>query len=293
MNFKCPKKCHLKEPGMTPKTKKRGFFFRKSDSRKIQRYTCLICGKGFSKATFSSCYKQKKRRFNEVLFKLLSSGVSMRRAALILKLHRTTVKRKLVFLANRSKKRHKELLIKLQKNPVLNFQFDDLITIEHTKMKPLSISLAVDTDKRVILGAEVSRIPAFGLLAEKSRKKYGQRPNDHSIGLLKLFEKIQKVVHKNATIKSDEHKLYSKFVKKFFPKGEYLRFKGKRGSIAGQGELKKVKFDPLFVLNHTCAMLRANINRLVRKTWCTTKDPEMLQNHLHIYMDFHNSVLVS
>jgi len=33
--------------------------------------------------------------------------------------------------------------------------------------------------------------------------------------------------------------------------------KGRRGSIAGQGELKKIGFDPLFSLNHTCAMLRA------------------------------------
>ena len=98
---------------------------------------------------------------------------------------------------------------------------------------------------------------------------------------------------KKAIIKSDEHKLYPSFVKKNSPKSKHLRFQGGRGSFIGQGELKRVKFDPLFALNHTCAMLRANINRLIRKTWCTTKKFEMLQNHIYIYMDFHNSVLVS
>ena len=47
-------------------------------------------------------------------------------------------------------------------------------------MKPLSVSIAVDATKRTILGAEVSRIHAFGHLAEKSRNKYGLSPNEHS-----------------------------------------------------------------------------------------------------------------
>jgi hypothetical protein len=58
--------------------------------------------------------------------------------------------------------------------------------------------------------------------------------------------------------------------------------------LTGQGELKVGGFDPIFSLNHTCAMLRANINRLFRKTWCTTKKMEMLEHHLAIYALYHN-----
>ena len=65
-------------------------------------------------------------------------------------------------------------------------------------MKPLSVSLAVDGKRRLILGAEVSRIPAFGPLAEKSRKKYGKRPHEHTEGLLRLFENLKQVVYKKA-----------------------------------------------------------------------------------------------
>jgi hypothetical protein len=38
-------------------------------------------------------------------------------------------------------------------------------------------------------------------------------------------------------------------------------------------------------------MLRANVNRLFRRTWCTTKKAQALVHHLAIYADYHNSVL--
>ena len=56
--------------------------------------------------------------------------------------------------------------------------------------------------------------------------------------------------------------------------------------------MKQLRFDPLFSLNHTCAMLRANINRLFRRTWCTTKRKDRLEQHLAVYMDFHNRILL-
>jgi hypothetical protein len=37
-------------------------------------------------------------------------------------------------------------------------------------------------------------------------------------------------------------------------------------------------------------MLRANINRFIRKTWCSTKKPEELQKHLDIFICFYNQV---
>ena len=98
MKLKCPNNCLVDSPLPKRKFSKDGVYFRKSDSKTIQRYKCSFCGKSFSRATFSLCYRQKKRRVNDLLFKLLSSGVSMRRAAIILNIHRITVKRKLDFL---------------------------------------------------------------------------------------------------------------------------------------------------------------------------------------------------
>jgi transposase-like protein len=269
---------------------KDGVYHRKDDSRFIQRYKCKSCSKKFSRATFSLAYKQKKRRVNNSLWKLLSSGVSMRRSALILNIHRTTVQRKLVYLASKSRLCQEKFLLSMQ-GEVNHIQFDDLISIEHTKLKPLSITLAVSVKDRKILGTQVSRIPAFGHLANLSRQKYGKRISEHQEKMKNLFDQLTNVVSPHALIESDEHKRYPEIVKKYFPTAQYNQYKGGRGCVAGQGELKKLNYDPLFILNHTCAMLRANINRLIRKTWCTTKNPQRLKDHLDLYIHYHNSIL--
>jgi transposase-like protein len=266
-----------------------GRFYRHSEARWIQRYKCKECGRNFSNATGTLEFRQKKRRVNLSLFRLLCAGVSMRRSAFLLDIDRRTVDRKLAYLAKKSRLNHAQFLAQI-KGSVKSFEFDDLITSEHTKMKPLSVSLAVDANRRFILGAKVGRIPAFGLIAEKSRQKYGRRKSEHRRTLTELFEEVAATVAPKALIQSDEHTSYPEFVKKYLPGREHLRHPGGRGAIVGQGELKKKVFDPIFTLNHSCAMLRAGINRLIRKTWCTTKRPDRLQMHLDIFLDFYNRI---
>lgn len=272
---------------------RKGFYFRKDDSRKIARFECKICRKKFSSATFKLEYRQKKRRINHQLFKLFSSGMSMRRSARHLGVHYVTVQRKLIYLAKKAKKSNKNFLFSLRHDPVKHLQFDDLITSVHTKLKPFSISIAVDADRRFILGAKVSEIPAFGHLAELSRRKYGRRKNEHEKNLNDLLSEIVSVIHPLVQIESDEHRAYAPAVELHFPQSTYRQYKGEKGCVAGQGELKKVHYDPLFKINHTCAMLRANINRLFRRTWCTSKKKEMLEKHLEIYIAYHNQELLN
>jgi transposase-like protein len=271
---------------------KDGHFWRKSDSKKIQRYRCKICHTRFSKARFSMAYRQNKRRVNHPLAMLLASGISLRRVAILLKIDRRTVARKLIFMASVSRLKNQIFLRNLSNSRKFKrIQFDELQTIEHTKCKPLSVALAVCEKRRTILDFSVSSMPATGHLAAISRKKYGIRKDDRIAGLTQLMIKIQPIVISNAHFKSDLHPFYPPIVAQFFPRGSHHAVKGGRSCIAGQGELKKLFYDPLFSLNHTCAMLRANVNRLFRRTWCTTKKVEGLKNHLAIYVWIHNSLL--
>ena len=279
-NPKCP----------SPSPRKNGTYFRSSDSKSIQRWICKTCHRQFSAATFQAPYLQNKRRVNPEVARLLSSGVSQRRIALLLRITRVTVARKLAFLAKHAVKRHEGWLQTIPKPTEV--QFDDLITIEHTKCKPLAISLAVEAGTRRILGFEVSSIPASGPLALRARQKYGPRRNGRPLGLQRMFEKLRKVLGPAACFRSDEDPLYPPIVRRNFPGAVHDRHPGGRGCVSGQGELKKLVFDPLFSLNHTCAMLRANINRLFRRTWCTTKKAECLKQHLAVYVEFHNRVLL-
>ena len=270
--------------------KKSGQYRRTSDCRRIQIYQCLRCIKYFSRATQDPCYRQKKRHKNPDLVIDLASSTSLRRCAKNHGLSRTTVLRKLRFLGRIADRKLAEF--NQAQSKAKEIQFDDLETFEHSKCKPLSVTLAVEKHTRRILGFEISQMAAKGTLAGIAKKKYGYRRDTRSRGRAKLFKALQPIVEKSAQIESDQNPYYPKDVKRYFPKAIHVGHKGQRGSLTGQGELKKIRFDPLFSLNHTCAMLRDNVKRLGRKTWCTTKCPENLRASLAIYALFHNTLLI-
>ena len=270
-----------------------GFFHRSSDSRSIQRFLCRSCGKNFSRATGHPCFSQKKRRINFLLGRLFCSGISQRRAARILRVNPKTIVRKFRFLARQSELGHDAWLKKIPPQSIPLCQFDDLETAEHTKCKPLSVALAVDPSNRKILGFRVSQMPAKGLLTKIAFKKYGPRKDRRPEGWDQILRDLRSVLAENVEITSDENPHYPKNIERHFPKAKHVRVKGGRGSISGQGELKKLRFDPIFALNHTCAMLRANLNRLFRRTWCISKTRQGLIDHLWIYVRYHNTVLTS
>ena len=252
-----------------------GSFLRRSDSALVQRFRCLLCKRSFSEATPDPCYRQRKRYLNQAIAKFLISGVSQRRLALLMGINRKTVVRKFIFMGLFAHTWLLEKNLEYPKSTII--EFDDLETFEHTKCKPLSITLAVEYPTRRILGFRVSRMPAKGHLSEIARKKYGFRKDERKKARCELFEELQNLIVPHAIIKSDENPHYANDVRRYFPNATHHAYKGKRGCITGQGELKKVGFDPIFRLNHTCARLRADINRLFRRTWCTTEKARALK----------------
>ena len=267
-----------------------GYFKRRRDGKTVQRFRCKICKKEFSDATFQARYRQRLRHLNGVIEKEFISGSSIRRMAKTLGINPKTVSHRLEYLAKRARASQARRLKKLKN--IQEVQFDDMESFEHTKLKPVSITIAVVKKKRIILGAEVSQMPAKGLIAKRSRKKYGRRKDHRKKARDSLFEKIKPSVSEFAQFESDQQPHYPESVQHHFPGAIHKTFKGRRACVTGQGELKAGGFDPLFSLNHTCAMLRYAISRLVRRTWVTTKKIQQLQNHIDIYIDYHNRLLV-
>jgi len=169
--------------------------------------------------------------------------------------------------------------------PIQCVQFDDLITFEHTKCKPLTVPVAVIDGKRIPLIFGVAAIPAFGHLGKIAKKKYGKRKDKSRALRRDLFEQLQTILPPDVTFKIDGHAHYAMLIKNYFPKSEHQVFISDRGAIVGQGELKKTKYDNLFSINYTFATTRAKVNRLNRRTWCTTKRPDRLADHLAIFID--------
>ena len=170
--------------------------------------------------------------------------------------------------------------------------FDEMESFERSKCLPVSIALVVDPKSRIILGAKVASMPAKGLLAAISREKYGPREDERPQVADALLSEISSALQKKVTILSDQNPKYPGWIKKNLPLANHETVKGRRGCGVGQGELKRGGYDPLFGLNHTAAMIRANVNRLFRKTWCTSKRRDRLEAHLELYIKYHNTELI-
>jgi hypothetical protein len=225
--------------------------------------------------------------------RLYFSGVSQRRAALLLGINIKTVVRKYTLFAHFAERRR----LKDNRNRLKNLgrveaiQFDEMESFERSKCLPLSIPLAVIPGSRKVLGFRVVSMPAKGTLAAISLKKYGPRRDDRRTGAASLLRELKPFLSAEVEVSTDQNPNYPSWIRSELPKARHRAFKGKRGCVVGQGELKRVVFDPLFSFNHTAAMIRANVNRLIRRTWCTTKRPDRLAAHLELYIYFHNRVL--
>jgi hypothetical protein len=203
-----------------------------------------------------------------------------------LKINKKTVVRKMIHMGLRAQAKLESLNRRRPRSTVV--EFDDLETFEHTKCKPLAVSLVVEAKTRWILGYEVAQMSAKGLLVAKSLKRYGKREDQRTPARHRLLSRIRNYINAECVIKSDENPHYIRSIKRFFPRSAHHTYLGRKSSLGGQGELKKVGFDPIFSLNHTCAVLRYRTSRLIRKTWNTTKKKERLSLHLALIVLHHN-----
>lgn len=267
-----------------------GSFKRANDSRTISRFRCKKCGTTFSTSTGTLEYRQKKRRVNILLFRHFISKTSIRESARLVGVNKNTAARKFDYWCKKAEVKNKRFRERLKKNKATYVQFDDLLSKEKTKLKPLSISVISDAKRRYILGAKVSVIPSFGHLAKISRSKYGMRYSQHKKTLDELMQEMKEVIDPFALIKSDEHKSYHPIVRKYFKYASYYQYKSQRACVAGQGELKRKGYDPIFYANHNLAILRDKVSTLVRRTWCVTQDPKRLQGHLEMAIYYYNQI---
>lgn len=270
-----------------------GTFFRKCDSRTIQRYRCTLCQTRFSDATGTLEFRQRKRRENLLIRRLLVSNVGMNQIARIVNVNYKTVARKLGYLSRKCALENERNLSNRVAS-VAAVQFDEMETFEVTKCKPLAIAVAVESGSRIILSAKVSPMPPKSSLARKAETRYGKRANGRPQGLTELLESLTPYLSGSVEVKSDKCPFYRGVVRRVLEKRagrkvSHLQFKGRKPRAHGHGELKTGGFDPLFSLNHTCAIIRGHIGRLIRRTWNTTKKWENLEKHLQVYIHSHNA----
>jgi transposase-like protein len=277
---------------------KQSGFYKLKDGRKVRRLQCKLCGKKFSTNTFKDTYCQKRPDLNKPIVDLLSSSVTIRRTAKLLKCNRKTVARKLIFAGNKFKKLHGIFLENLFTNHV---QFDEMETYIHTKAKPASVSLAVCGNTGKIIDVLACKMPAKGYLATIGRDKYNWTSDDRATCTSSVIATVSTVTHENVMIVSDKKRSYPNLIHAQIPHAEIIQIKsrGKKvdpeiieSLIVGEPSVeegRKLKsFDMMFLLNHTCAKIRADMARMRRRTWASSKSLEFLNHHLMVYLGWVN-----
>jgi transposase-like protein len=273
--------------------RKKGFFSRKTGPHpRVPRFYCRRCRRYFNANTGDVAAGLRKPEINWLVYRLLVMGNSQRAIARLLEVKPATIARRVVRFGHFAGRFHDEVVAK-NANTVKVAVFDEMETFEHTKYKPVSIAIAVQEGSRFVLGVRAVKMPAKGRLAAGARKRYGYRPDLRPKGLAHVLGNVARVLTANGTVKSDLCPRYPRAVAKHVPSAQHEPFKGRRGCVVGQGELKAGGFDPLFSLNHSCAMYRDNVKRLTRRTWCTTKRIDRLQCLLNLYACAHNDCIAS
>lgn len=262
-----------------------GYYKPKTTNQPTPRYKCKSCGKTFSTHTGSLTYKQHKPEINKELFKLLVSGVSLRRASEILEVKYDTVLKHFTLLAEQVKQLHKAHLKTINTTYV---QVDEMETFLHAKAKALSVPLVVRCKTGEILGFKVARMPTKGLLASLGRSKYQWTVDERAIKFQSLLLDLKPCLSSTTLFKSDLNSSYPKWIKNILPAAQIEQVEGNKGVVRDGAK----PYDQLFSINNTFAKMRHDMNRLARKTWSTTKAIHGLENHIWLYVAWVNKYKV-
>lgn len=262
--------------------RKNGYFKTKWNAQPNPRYECLKCGMEFSSHSDRANKGQKRPDLNAEIFKWVCSGVTLNRIAKNLGVHKLTVRRKVAWLAQQAAKAHERAIKSGQLNTSY-VQMDEMETFEHTRMKPLSIALAVRVKTGEIIDAEVSTIKAKGKLARVAERKYDWRADTSVDACKSVIQTVKRVAKPGLTVACDEKTNYPKLIKGIITDARVDAYKSQK-----RKRWEPKKHDPLFTINHLCARLRADLAPLARKSWVTTKSPSHLQDLLLIYIAWTN-----
>jgi len=72
-----------------------------------------------------------------------------------------------------------------------------------------------------------------------------------------LMASLTSAIAADVEFVTDSHSAHPELIARHFPHARHTRHLGAKASISGQGEPKKLKFDPIFRINQQPVMLRA------------------------------------
>jgi transposase-like protein len=274
--------------------RRKGRYARRCDGRSVPRFTCLECHRTFSSQTFRLDYRLRKPKLHLELFDDFVSKSTMRQSSRMLKCRRKTVAHRLALLGEHCRRFHEAALERARKSGGIGgaFQLDELETFEHSRrLKPVTVPFLIERSSYFVVHAATAPLPARGGLSPRWRKKkemleavLGRRRSGSVAAVRECFERLD-ALHPRAqsvAVSTDRKKSYCPTLRRVFG----ARMQHAQHSSTAVRNYK----NPLFPINHTFAMLRDGVSRLVRRNWGAAKLRERLERHLWIWIAYRNYV---
>jgi hypothetical protein len=274
--------------------RRKGRYRRECDERIVQRFLCRSCGSYFSTQAFRLDYRLHKPTLHFALFDTFVSKVTQRQAARNLLCTRKTVVHRLVLLSTHARAFHKELLARAQRAGGIpgEFQLDELETFENSRrLCPVTMPVLIEQGSYFALDIQVATLPARGKPHRGEGKKRlererveGKRKNESRAAVERCFRVLEEVRPPGQvlSISSDFKSSYPGVLRDVMsPNYRHFRHSSKT---------RRDRFNPLFPINHTLAMLRDGLSRLVRRSWGASKQREWLERHAWIWIAYRNYI---
>jgi len=290
----CPCKSPECETSPGFQYQRRGTFKRACDGRVVPRFQCMRCKRSFSTQTFRVDHRLRSPRLDIPAFLLLISKVTQRQCTRDLRCDRASIARRLERYGKHCREFHEQLMHERGQTRAWEGRFllDELETYEHNRrLKPVTVPVLVHKPSHCILHASVGTLPPRKPLSPANQKKLekleqveGKRRSESRDKVAECFDVLQSVCPSSGPVRvgTDQKYSYRALLKKRF--GDRLEHETTHSSRP------RTIRNPLFVVNHTFAMLRDGLSRLVRRTWAGSKEREKLEWHLWLYIGWRNYV---
>lgn len=274
--------------------RRKGKYGRACDGRVVQRFQCLTCRRHFSTQTFRVDYRLQKPTLHLRLFEDFVSKVTQRQSARNLECTRKTVVHRLRLLSQHGRGFHHKVLARAKEQGGLrgDFQLDELETFENSRrLCPVTMPSLIELHTYFVVDVEVAPLPSRGRLSPRELAKKlererleGQRRSGSREALVRCFEVLDRVRDPNVqlVITSDFKSTYPGVLRDVLQEG-YLHVRHSSTARRDYG-------NPLFPINHTLAMLRDGLSRLVRRSWGASKKREWLEVHAWIWVAYRNYI---
>jgi hypothetical protein len=260
----------------------------------VRRFHCHVCNRSFSVQTFRVDYRLKRPGLTAPIFDDFVSKVTQRQSARTLGTTRHTVRRRLLLLARHALDFQNAVLKRAGARRSLrgHFQLDELETFElDRRLRPVTMPVLIHERSRFVVYVAAAALAARGNLrpGDLERKRRieaveGVRRSGSRRVVKRCFRVLARSHGADGTtvVVTDQKSSYATALAEAMT-GPYAH-------ATHSGKAAKSVENPLWPINHTLAMVRDGLSRLVQRTWGVTKERWWLARHAWIWIAYRNYI---